>query len=75
MKFKREKDGAWVQPIRNGYKLACCDCGLVHKLDFKIVKRDEKHRYILFRAYRDNRSTGQMRRHIKSNLLEKKENL
>ena len=26
----------WVQPVMKGYLLACCDCGLVHRLDFRI---------------------------------------
>ena len=26
----------WVQPIRRGYRMMCCDCGLVHELDFRI---------------------------------------
>lgn len=47
----------WVQPIRKGYKMACCDCGLVHRLDFRIRRRK-----IQFRVERDNRATGQMRR-------------
>lgn len=50
----------WVQPILKGYKLACCDCGLVHELEFDV----EDGRPI-FRARRDNRATGQVRRRSK----------
>jgi len=60
MKFNKPVSGEWVQPVREGYKLACCDCGLVHKVDFRIF-----HKKIQFRVVRDNRSTGQMRRHMK----------
>ncbi len=28
----------WVVPKMKDYKMACCDCGLVHNLDFKIGK-------------------------------------
>lgn len=28
----------WEAPIQKGYKMACCDCGLVHDIDFRIVK-------------------------------------
>lgn len=60
MSFERPKALEWVQPIRRGYKLACCDCGLVHMMDFRI------HRgRIQFRADRNERSTGQMRRWMK----------
>lgn len=48
----------WVQPITNGYKMACCDCGLIHEMDFKIVKNR-----VQFRARRNNRATGQFRRY------------
>ena len=49
----------WIQPQMDGYKMACCDCGLVHDLVFRI----EGDR-VQFRASRNNRSTGQMRRHM-----------
>lgn len=49
--------GAWVQPIRRGYRLRCCDCGLVHEVDFRVHRGRAQ-----FRVYRDNRATGQVRR-------------
>lgn len=55
--FYEQEEGEWIEPILKGYKLCCCDCGLVHKLDFRI--RDG---IIEYRAFRDNRSTGQRRR-------------
>lgn len=58
MKYTQVKSNEWVTPVRKGYKMACCDCGLVHELDFRIVKNR-----IQFRARRHNRSTGQLRRH------------
>lgn len=51
------KDGEWLQPQHTGYKLACCDCGLVHVVNFRIVKRN-----VQFQAFRHNRATGQRRR-------------
>lgn len=57
MKFKKVKDGEWQQPVRKGYKLMCCDCGLVHTIDFRIIKSK-----IQFRAYRNERSTWLARR-------------
>ena len=32
------KNGEWVQPTRKGYKMQCCDCGLVHIIDFRLIK-------------------------------------
>lgn len=54
------KDGEWVQPIRKGYKLACCDCALTHTMDFRIHKGR-----VQFRADRDNRATANKRRGYK----------
>jgi hypothetical protein len=50
----------WVQPIRRSYKFCCCDCGLVHNMDFRVRKGRAQ-----FRASRNNRSTAQVRRHMK----------
>ncbi len=61
MKYDNPKEGEWIQPIRKGYKFRCCDCGLVHNMDFRIRKRRAQ-----FRAFRNERSTGQIRRHINS---------
>lgn len=41
MRIKKEyagKDGwsRWVQPVRRGYRMQCCDCGLIHLVDFRI---------------------------------------
>lgn len=50
--------GRWVQPVEKGYKLACCDCGLVHTVEFRV--EDERAQ---FRMRRNNRSTALVRRH------------
>jgi hypothetical protein len=52
--------GEWVQPVRKGYKMGCCDCGLVHTVNFRIVKRR-----IQFQAFRDERKTAAHRRERK----------
>lgn len=48
----------WVEPVYRGYRVMCCDCGLVHTIDFRIRKGA-----IQFRARRNNRATAQLRRH------------
>ena len=57
-KYPPTKDGEWIQPIRKGYKIKCCDCGLIHRLNFRV-----KNGHIQFQAFRDNRATGQVRRY------------
>ena len=60
-----------MQPIKKGYKLMCCDCGLVHKIDFRHVIRingkfiASKGGKVQFRVWRDNRATAAARRHRK----------
>jgi hypothetical protein len=57
VKYQSTKNGEWVQPVKRGYKMACCDCGLVHRIDFRIHANR-----VQFRAFRDERATGQKRR-------------
>ena len=67
----------WVQPDHKEYKMACCDCGLVHTMQFEVAKvtkdlgggkvnvetvEDDSY-VVLMRGKRNNRSTGQIRRH------------
>jgi hypothetical protein len=61
VKYEEPKAGQWVQPVKKGYKLACCDCGLVHVLDFRIRNGNPQ-----FRAFRNNRSTALLRRWMKA---------
>jgi hypothetical protein len=73
-RFKQHEAGKngwseWVSPLHGhgnkNYKMACCDCGLVHDIQFR-VKKDIKNRYsVIMRMRRNNRSTGQIRRRIK----------
>lgn len=65
MKYQAVKDGEWVEPIMNGYKIACCDCSLVHRIDLKVIKSGRGHA-VQYRAFRDNRSTAAMRRKSKT---------
>lgn len=54
-----QKDGEWVQPKRRAYRLACCDCGLIHRINFRVVKGR-----IWFQAFRDARATAVRRRRL-----------
>ena len=56
MKYETPEADEWVQPVRKDYKLACCDCGLVHDMDFRI-----KRGRVQFRVRRNNRSTAGIR--------------
>jgi hypothetical protein len=47
----------WVQPVMRGYLLACCDCGLVHRMDFRT-----NGEVVQFRAQRARNYTARQRR-------------
>ena len=49
--------GAWTRPRKQNFREQCCDCGLVHRLDFRIVEGQ-----IEFRTRRDDRATAAVRR-------------
>ena len=57
-KYKQREDGEGFEvPIGEIYKIACCDCGLVHDVVF--AYEDWK---LAMAARRNNLSTGQRRR-------------
>lgn len=68
----------WIPPAMKGYRLICCDCGLSHEMEFRVVKvtrrKGEEWWWkntkpgayrVLFRAARHNRSTAAVRRERK----------
>lgn len=81
-RFKRhceDNPGGWsdeVAPVMSRYRAACCDCDLVHDVQFRIVKVTERFEdgswtyediddpdyRVMLRARRNNRSTAAMRR-------------
>lgn len=47
------RDGEWIEPTPpHDHKLICCDCGLVHLVDFRI---EDDH--VQFRAYRNEQES------------------
>ena len=65
MKYRVEietEDGwtDWIKPVGMAHKIACCDCGLIHVIEFRVVKGK-----VQFRASRDMRATAQRRRYLK----------
>lgn len=57
----------WVTPRTRGYKLACCDCGLVHDMEHKVLLKggeqlDRRKGQIKFRVRRNIKATAAMRR-------------
>ena len=69
-RFKKVKPNEWQLPIMNGYKMACCDCGLVHNVTFKAVDEETQKKIkggrVLMKANRNIRLTKDLRK--KNNL-------
>ena len=63
--LKQAVDREWIQPVKNGYLMGCCDCGLVHRMDFRIVSREKNgktERKVQFRASRARNYTSRLRK-------------
>ncbi len=61
-RYTQRKDGeGWQETSGKPFRLACCDCGLVH--DVVIVRGRGKELGIA--ARRNNRATAQRRRKVK----------
>lgn len=53
----------WVTPQRKHYFMGCCDCGLVHKLEFRLVPSwHGAGKKIQFRAWREEDQTKLLRK-------------
>lgn len=61
----RQKDSrrpsSWIRPVQDRFHLACCDCSLVHDMDFRVVKSIAGPR-VEFRVRRNERQTQQLRK-------------
>lgn len=74
-RYSAYKDGwsCWVYPIhgvgKRNYRLACCDCSLVHEIQFRVVKEDSGRISVKFRVSRNNRATAAKRRHDRKKII------
>ena len=53
-------DGNWFMPARKG-STACCDCGLVHDEEYRLVKAG-RGKAILMKMVRNKKATAARRR-------------
>jgi len=62
-RYHSPKAGQWVQPIQKGYRMQCCDCGLVHRMEFRVAGNASGYRqWVQFRVWRDERETRRRRK-------------
>lgn len=57
-KCKKVGPGEWVQPVMKNYFMQCCDCGLIHRMNFAV--RIDRHGMArpIFQAFRANHKRG-----------------
>lgn len=63
-------EGVWYEPARKGFIDQCCDCALVHIVDFAVVDKDKNPipgATVQFKKRLDRRKTAASRRKLKSN--------
>ena len=56
-RYPKYSGQGWEKPALNDFKISCCDCCLVHVMDFRVRKGRPE-----FRMRRDNRATMNKRR-------------
>ncbi len=54
-------EGEWCRPKMKGFLLGCCDCALVHRINFRKLPKG-----IEFQVFRDEKETASERRHKKA---------
>lgn len=64
-RYEEAQQGEWFEPLHRGYLLACCDCALVHRVDFRIAYTKTRRPKIQMRVHRHERATAAMRRPFK----------
>ena len=56
MRVERAGDNGWtrwIQPRMESYYIECCDCGLIHRLQYRIVgTHNGSQQHVQFRARR-----------------------
>jgi len=54
-------DGEWIEVVKRGYKEQCCDCGLIHRHNYRINAKGG----IEIQSSVDRRATAAARRAFK----------
>ncbi len=61
--YETVEDGDWFHlPLTKKLKIACCDCGLVHSHETKIVVGARGARRVMTSLTRNDRATAAVRR-------------
>lgn len=62
-------EGEWIEPPKKGFIDQCCDCALVHVIDFEVVDKRTRepipYAAVQFKLKVDRRKTAASRRKLK----------
>lgn len=58
-------DNEWVDKTGPHF-VGCCDCGLVHEVEFRIITGFDNEDRVIGQCRRDNKRTAVMRRSLKA---------
>jgi hypothetical protein len=61
-RYHQVHDGVWFRPTMKGHREQCCGCGLVHLVDYQIVRVGKNKEGIMYRATVDEKETKAVRR-------------
>lgn len=50
-------DGEWGTPVMRGFRMMCCSCSLVHKINFRVDRGNQ----VSMQVFVDNRATAAAR--------------
>jgi hypothetical protein len=62
----------WVCPRPQGYLMQCCDCELIHEVDFRVVRYESAHSEV-FEVVDDPNLQAQMRMKRRDDISPKRE--
>jgi hypothetical protein len=49
--FVTHRNGEWIQPIMRGYRVKCCQCGAVHRINFRVGVDEKGRERVQFQAF------------------------
>jgi hypothetical protein len=64
-KYNQTYDGEWID-VTDSALIACCDCGLVHNREHRIIQSEDDNLRIIRRYVIDSRATVARRKSLKA---------
>lgn len=64
---KGSKFTHWIRPVMTGYHLSCCDCGLVHTINFQAIQITKRMKAPLHKYIELNKKDYQVEMKIRRN--------